>query len=226
MKKFFLLFAFSLLAIGSNFAQVQDSCSPGSIFSQALQSPVSAYTSDEGGNTQYENFYSLTSEIGGITFWGYMWDGSNDCYSPGPQDFTIYFYQDNNGAIGTLVTTITATTTPTETGLLFLNDASILRYEITLPAPVSLSDGWFSIIKSNPTSDPCMFFWLCTYPGDYHSAYVLKTNPSTIHYSTSNRSFCLTEVTSTPVPISNWALGIGIILILGFIIIRNKYSLA
>jgi hypothetical protein len=226
MKRLFLLIAISLMATSLSFSQtVHDDCKPGSIFSQPLDAPISAYTSDEAGATQYENFYALTSDIGGMTFWGYMWDGNNNCYTPGPQDFKINFYQDNNGAIGALAASFNVTITPTLTGLTFLNGALILRYEVTLPTPVSLSDGWFSVIKSNPTGNSCMFYYLCTYPGDYHSAYSYHAS-SVIHYSNNNRAICLTEVTSNPVPVSDWALGIGILLILGFIIVRYSLKIA
>lgn len=227
MKKFILLLAMGLLATTFTFAQtISDDCGAASIFSQSLLNPPSAYSSDENGSIQLDDFSGLTEEIVGITFWGYMWDGSVDCYAPGSQDFEIKFYTDNAGAVGILVVTIAVSVTPTVTGLIYPgNGASILRYDVIFPSGGSLSEGWFSVVKQNPGSDPCMFYHLNTTNGNGHSAYILPSNPGIVNYTSNNRSFCLVEYTP-PIPVSNWALGIGLLLISGFIIVRFRRRLA
>ncbi len=231
MKKLFVLIAVVTFTVSSAFSQ-QDGCNSNSIFSQSLLNPPSAYTSDENGNTQLDNFYGLTDPIYSMTFWGIMWDGSSDCYAAGSQDFVINFYQNVgdpvNGTVGSIVQTFNVTITPVATGMTYSNSytgvqAQILKYEITFPSTVSLAEGWFSVVKKNPNSDACMFNFLNTTNGDGHSAYVLHGS-SDYHYPTNNRAFCLCN--TPPVPVSNWALAFGVLLILGFIIIRYRTKLA
>ncbi len=229
MKKIILLFIIGLFATTFTFAQtVFDDCTAGSIFSQSLLNPPSAYSSDENGSIQLDDFSGLTEDIGGITFWGIMWDGSTDCYSAGPQDFEIKFFQNNAGAVGTLEETFNVTVTPTSTGQYFVNPsvtALIIRFDVIFPNAVSLTDGWFSVVKANPSGDPCMFYHLNTTNGNGHSAYILSSSPGTVNYTTNNRSFCLAGY-SPPIPLSNWALGIGLLLISGFIVIRFRRKIA
>jgi len=226
MKKLILLLAFGVFTATFTFGQ-QDDCGVNSIFGQPLLNPPSAYTSDEAGNTQLDNFYGLTEDIAGMTFWGFMNDGNGDCYSSGSQDFEIKFYQDNSGGVGTLVTTFTVTVTPSNTGLTYSyngHDVSILKYDVSFPSNITLSDGWFSAVKSNPTGNSCRFYFLNTTNGDDHSAYITLSDPSTIHYVSNNRAFCLNGV--PPIPLSKWAVAFGVLLILGFIVIRYKTKMA
>jgi len=147
-------------------------CAVNAIFSQAPVNPSTGYFSDAGGMVQslFENFYGLTEDIGGITVWAIMWDAGN-CYTPGTQDFEITFYQDNAGTVGAMFQPpFNVTVTPTETGS-FLNGSSVLRYDIDLPSSISLTNGWFSLVKLNPTNDPCTFGWLNTTVGDNKMAY-------------------------------------------------------
>ena len=223
MKKVFLLIAIGIFATTFTFAQtVSDNCSASSIFSQSLLNPPSGYASDEASSTQLDDFSGLTEDIGGMTFWGFMWDGSTDCYVTGSQDFEITFYADNSGEVGTLAKTYNVSITPTVTGLTFANNgASILRYDVAFPTALALTDGWISVVKQNPGSDPCLFYHINTTNGNGHSAYILTSNPGVINYTTNNRSFCLTDYTP-PIPISSWALGIGLLLISGFVVIRFR----
>jgi len=224
MKKLFLLFAIGMFATTISFGQIQDDCGPNSIFSQSLLDPPHAYTSDEAGNIQMEDFEGLTTDISGMTFWGFMWDGSGDCYTSGSQDFEIKFFQDDAGStVGALVATFNVTLTPIVTGLFYTNGASILRYEVVFPSTVALTDGWFSVVKQNPTSDICKFYYLDTSGGDNHSAYILSGTPNDVHYSPNNRAFCLSGTSS--VPVSNWALVIGLLLMIGFIVFRFRKRL-
>ncbi|RLD90584.1 MAG: hypothetical protein DRJ09_03770 [Bacteroidetes bacterium] len=243
MKKLLLLFAISFVttlafsqhqpkpfSTGSDEPVVTTSrggeldCSGNSIFSQSPVNSNNGYYSDNGTlyNAQnlFENFSGLTEWIGGITFWGYMYDGG-DCYVAGSQDFEITFFQDNAGAVGTQVQTFTVTVTPTETGSYF-NGASILRYDVTFSSAVSLSDGWVSVVKLNPGNNDCEFAWLNTINGDDLIAY--NHNGGTPVYYTENMSFCLTG--QPPVPVSNWALILGVFLIAVFMVVRYKRQMA
>jgi len=244
MKKIILLFTIGLISIftfgqGSSkpigdYAVLVTSdrdgeldCSGGSIYSQSPLNSTQYLSSDEGGiQVMFENFSGLSDNIAGLSFWGILREvgPGTDCYSPGPQDFEIKFYQDNAGEIGTLVQTFSITVTPSETGS-FLGIYSLLRYDVTLPSSFSLATGWFSVVKLNPGASPCRFSWANTTTGDNNVGW--STNGGTYIYGPINLSFCLTtSLAAPPVPISNWALGIGLLLISGFIIIRFRRRLA
>ncbi len=199
-------------------------CPANSIFSQSPVSSTNGYFSDEGtfggSQNEFDLFYGLTEDITGITFWGTMYDGS-DCYTPGPMDFEISFYQDNAGAIGSLVQTFVVTVTPSETGSLLVG-TSLLRFDVTLPSSISLASGWVSTVKQNPGNAVCTFAWANTTTGDNSHAY--NQYGGIYNYPDENLSFCLTG--NPPVPISNWAIIIGIFLIGTFMIIRFRRRLA
>ena len=99
-----------------------------------------------------------------------------------------------------------------------------MRYDVTFPSSVSLATGWVSIVKVNPGSD-CIFAWLNTQSGDSRFGY--NQYGASINYVTSfqDLSFCLTGSTSS-VPLSNWALAIGLLLISGFIVVRYRMKRA
>ncbi len=198
------------------------------IFSQQPVGSTTAIFSDEGttygSQTIYEDFQGLTTDIGGIVFWGVFYD-NGECYTPGASyDFDINFYQDNAGAVGTLVSTFTTTITPIPTGSSINGSIEILRFEVTFPSGVSLQNGWVSVVRKNPTNLPCSFAWANTTLGNNNFAYTQGS--SGIYYNTSglNASFCLTA--QPPVPVSNWALIFGIFLIGLFIVVRYKRRLA
>ncbi len=195
------------------------------IFSQQPVGSDNAYFSDDGtihnGQTIYEDFQGLTTDIGGIVFWGILWD-QGECYTQGASyDFDINFYQDNAGAVGTLVSTFTTAITPIPTGS-SLSVAEIFRFEVTFPSGVSLQSGWVSVVRKNPTNLDCSFAWANTTLGNNSSAW--KNLSSGINYQSDNLSFCLTG--QPPVPVSNWALVFGIFLIGLFMIVRYKKRLA
>lgn len=245
MKKIILLFAIGLIttlsfgqdfeksfSIGGDEVMVTSDrdgeldCPVNSIFGQTPVSANNGFFSDKGTlyNSQniFENFSGLTGDIGGITFWGLMWEGA-DCYTPGSQDFEISFFQDNAGTIGTIIQPpFTVTITPTETGS-FLLGASVLRYDINFPSSISLPSGWFSVVKLNPGDDDCTFAWINTTNGDNISAW--NQMGGTYNTSIDNISFCLTSGAAA-IPVSNWALGIGLLLISGFIVVRFRRRLA
>ena len=203
-------------------------CPVNSIFSQPPVSWANAYFSDEGTTNHSQNifdlFSGLTENIAGITFWGILSDGSG-CYPGGPVDFDIAFYQDNAGSVGTLVQSFTISVTPTVTGSIFCG-SQILKFDVTLPSSVSLSNGWASVVRKNPGNLPCSFAWLNTTTGD--NSFAWNQSGGSYNYQTGtgyNASFCLTGSTA-PVPLSNWAIYIGIFLIASFIVFRFRKRLA
>lgn len=196
-------------------------CLPGAIFSQPPLGFNNAYFSDEStywtDQRIYENFSGLTSPIGGMTFWGVLWDGSS-CYTGGSDDFVITFYQDNGGAVGSMVQSYPMTLTPTPTAS-FIIGAVLLRYDLTLPSSVSLSNGWVMVYRENPANSNCAFAWSNTTNGDYLSKF--NQYGGSIITQPVNLAFCLNGA-ADQIPLSNWALGLGIFLILVFTMIRFR----
>ncbi len=246
MKRLYLLLIFGSI-ISVSFGQVSFSfpndsgapiyaptgsgtnCPSNAIFNQPPVNFNNAMQSDEGivDSHQWksaENFSGLTEEIGGITFWGVMSDGqTTNCYTPGPQDFRIEFFQDQNSSIGALVQTFNVTVTPVETGDTILATLPVLRYDVTFPSSFSLSNGWVLVYKKNPTNYPCVFSWLNTAQGDSKFAASLNGSPM-MYFTFGNLAFCLTGTSS--VPLADWALAFSLLLISGFIIVRYRMKRA
>lgn len=197
-------------------------CPPNSVFGQAGDTPTMGYFSDNGtlNNSQkmYDQFSGLVDDIEGIKFWGILWSGG-ECYTGGPVDFEISFYNDNTGAIGSLNQTFSATLTPIVTSSL-VSGSSLLEFEFDLPSPVLLNSGWVSVVRKNPGNLPCVFAWANTTSGD--DAYGWNELDGTYAYFTGdNLAFCLTGG-PPPVPISNRAIILGILLIGISLIVRYR----
>jgi len=200
-------------------------CPANSIFSQAPVNTNNAYFSDNETNSfnqiLYENFYGLTTPIDGITFWGILWNGGS-CYSSGTIDFIVNFYQDNSGAAGTLVQSFPVSITPIVTGSI-VSSSTVLRFDLALPSAISLTNGWLSVYRVNPNNSYCIFAWINTFNGDGYTGFTSFNSPIT-YWNGDNMSFCLTGEQQPPLetPVSNWALFIGIGLILAFAVIRFR----
>lgn len=201
-------------------------CPPNSIFGQAGDTPTLAYFSDNGplNNSQkmYDQFTGLVDDIEAIKFWGILWNGG-ECYTGGPVSFEISFYNDNSGNIGTLEQSFSVTIPPTVTGLM-VSGSSLLQFELNLPSPVSLSSGWVSIVRKNPENSPCVFAWANTVSGD--DAFGWNELDGSYAYITGdNLAFCL-NADPLPIPISNWAILLGVLLIGIFMVVRYRRRLA
>lgn len=199
-------------------------CPVNSIFSQPPVNVVNAYFSDQSTNwsnqRMFENFYGLTSPIGGITFWGILYNGGN-CYSGGSDNFVVTLYQDNAGAVGSQVLSFPIALTPTVTGS-FVSDSPLLRYDLALPSSVTLTSGWLMIYRENPSNTTCAFAWATTIAGDGLLGFNQSGGP--INYFNDNVAFCL-QGGVPDVPISNWALFIGLGMILVFTVIRFRKTI-
>ena len=207
-------------------------CLPNSLYSQAPVNSDNGYFSDDEttfwNQTIFDSYSGVTEVIGGITFWGQAVDypSLGDCYTPGADTFDIIFYQDDAGTVGASVKSYTVIVTPTVTGA-NVGPLSILRFDVTFPSPLYLENGWVSIVKKNPANEDCLFAWVNTTTGDDVIGYTNNLTGGQIYYSSGvNVSFCLVEGTPPPVPISNWAIILGVLLIGTFIVVRYRRTLA
>ncbi|MCF6170427.1 MAG: hypothetical protein L3J31_05885 [Bacteroidales bacterium] len=189
-------------------------CTPDAFFGQ---DPISfgAFTSDVmSAFIVSDNFTGISGDITSIDWWGLtlFWNGSNwDICTENPKNFEIIFYQDNAGTPGTVVAIFNALVTGQATGNT-LAGHPILKYSTTLPTAVSgLSSGWVSI-QGSPQGT-CSFLWEESSTGDL----LALQNGSNIG---TDLAFCL--YVSPHIPLSNWAIILGIFLIAAFTVYRIR----
>ena len=198
-------------------------CPANSIFSQPPTGSNNGYFSDEStlwlDQRIFENFSGLTSPVGGVTFWGILYE-AGDCHTGAADNLIVTFYQDNAGSVGTMVQSFPLTVTPTVTGSL-VSGVPLLRYDLILPSTVSLTNGWIMIYRLNPGNSNCALAWVNTTAGDNLLGYS-NFGGGIINFN-DNVAFCLTGQSGPgEVPVSNWALFIGIGLILAFTVVRFR----
>ena len=162
----------------------------------------------------YDNFSGIVGGITDIEWWGATGTAGSTC-NENPKSFEVSFYNDNAGNVGTLIASYNISATGTASGSYF-GALPVLKYSFSLPTPVSgVSEGWVSI-QGNPAGS-CEFYWITSPYGDGKAftegskgmisndlAYGLFANPS--------------------IPISDWAIYIGIFLIAGAIVVRYKLA--
>ena len=178
-----------------------------------------AYTSDINNLYQvYDNFTGISSDIVTIDWWGatLLYNGVWSVCTENPKSFEISFFQDNAGAPGTLVYSFTVSVTGQATGQTIAG-FPIYKFSADLPVAVTgLTNGWVSIFGAPAGS--CSFLWEESDTGDN----IAFQNASSIG---TDLSFCLYGETPS-IPLSNWALVIGLLLISGFIVVRFRTKMA
>lgn len=184
-------------------------CPPNTIYSHPVNFEV-GFTSWTGAPyVVYDQLVSTpASQVQGITFFGIFE------FTPG-RTFLISFYQDNAGLPGTQIATYnTGFIAGTNTGQTLDAYYQIYNYSYSLPAPVTLSAGdWVSIVAIDG-SDP--WYW-CSASGGNGCVYQEGVGTRCDY---GDVAFCL--VGSNNVPLSDWALYIGIGLILVFTAVRFR----
>ncbi len=215
MRKISAIFIACIITLAISeitFGQDEVSCPGYSIFSQPNDYKASGSTSDTesfGKNERaFDNFWSVSGDIYGITFWG-SFHGA----VPTSAVFEIIFWEDNAGTIGAQVESFTVTIEPESVG-------GGYRFEGFFPSAVTLSDGWVSVQRINPGGSP-PFTWYRTqnWIGDNLRGYEID---GTIYMMIYDMSFCLSGVGRPTIPISNWAIFIAVFLIAAASIYRFR----
>ena len=171
---------------------------------------VNGFTSWTGAQfIVYDEVLStLPGPVGEITFFGIFFG------EPG-RNFQISFYHDNAGSPGAMFTTFSTYIAGTNTGQTMLSGSyQIYSYNYILPGPVDLVAGdWVSVV-----ADGSNYWYWCTASGGNGCLYQLNgEGPYNCNYG--DAAFCLGGGVP-PVPVTNWALYIGIGLILVFTLVR------
>jgi len=183
-------------------------CPEGSLFSIVPQGSSNAYTSTLGyGYKCYQSFSEVTDDIAQVTFWGVF---SSYSLPTTAVPFLIELHQPG-GTPGAVVTTVTANLLGVNTGQLLMGSYQIGVFTVDVPA-TTLPAGWLSVqFQSSPT-----FFWLNTLDGaGFPGMQNITMLPERL-------SMCLGG-SPEEVPVSNWALllGIGFILIFAVVSFRK-----
>jgi len=183
-------------------------CPDGSYYSQTPDG-LNGY-SYIGGYYYSDNLITTPMiPITSITWW--MLELS---YEPG-LTFNIYIQSDNGGQPGAMIASFTnLTIAGTNTGEISY-DYPVYKFTYTFPYPVSLSAGdWIGIMDL--PDNVHHHYWASSSDGDLYCWY------GEGYSTTTDLAFCLGS--TAEIPLSNWAVGIGIFLILSFALIRLRRS--
>jgi len=144
-------------------------CPPGTMYGQRPFAPdeVWSFTTSElnPGYIVYEDFYSVSGAISGVTFWGLnLWNNGSSwvACSENPMGFEIKFYpfdptDPTMPDIANPVATYNVSLTGTPVDALFNGVYQEYRYETTFDPPVALNPGWMSI--QGQGAEDCWFLW-------------------------------------------------------------------
>jgi hypothetical protein len=183
-------------------------CPPGSIYSHEI-SYYNAISSMEGHAIYWDQIETAPgAPISQVVFYGIA-NGTPD------RNYTINFYHNNEGIPGTLFSSHTEFIAGVNTGEI-LFDKVIYSYTYNLPSSLVFSAGdWISVIAANGD----MWYWLNGSGGDG----CVYNNFIGEWCDLGDVAFCLLGgLGGNEVPVSPWALGIGIALIMAAVILRYR----
>jgi hypothetical protein len=157
-------------------------CLGGGLFTQSPDPPSDfiAGTSEESSNLRrWENFTGVAGAIEGLTWWGLDLEnigGNNfiECVET-TNDFRISFHEDAGGVPGPAVCSYQLPVAYTPTGGLKYLGTELNEYDVSLPTPCVLVNGWVSIVGLGDPS--CWFLWMSSSGGD-NASYCDHCQPS------------------------------------------------
>jgi hypothetical protein len=204
----------------NNFTGSRDAifeCAPGYVFSQFDLTFDDAYYCDVNYPwTKVMDDYTATGPFSTIRFWGFNLSG---CVPGASQTFLIEIYNGDPSSGGTLVNSFTKTATPQPKGVYVNWGATTEMYQvdIDLGTMVTQLNGWVSISRTSST-DGCVFAWTAM---DY-AGNGMSWGPGYGYYNSGAALYFCLGGGGGVVPISSWALIIGIALIATFAVVRMR----
>jgi hypothetical protein len=204
----------SIKAPGTANRDAAYNCLPNSAFSQ-LPSPLVAgwYSQNNWDYSAVADDYIVSGPFQSMRFWG---ANINDCPPGATQTFEIKFYDRNLAdptLPGALLGSYVIAGTVQPISLAWGNDYQV---DLNFPAPITYLDGWVAVTRIYP-GDDCVFVWLGNYTGNSASYYAVD---GYWYASGGQLAFCLGGDQIPATPVSNWALIIGGILMVTFIVYR------
>lgn len=187
-------------------------CQAGSVFSQVY--PVhdnGIYCQAGYGYYLVADNYSATAPFSTFRFWGGDYYG---CTLAPTEPFTVIIYNGDPSAGGTPVFTSTLPGTVTPIGVISFGNTPLYQIDINLGTTITQLNGWIGVTRINPSCDVA-FGWTSDLAGNslsYDGTWVSTE---------SNLMFCLGGG-NEEVPVSDWALYIGLGLILVFTVVRFR----
>jgi hypothetical protein len=193
-------------------------CLPNAVFSQVFPTFDDGYYAD---NAYYFDWvaddYSASAPFSTMRFWG---NNYSSCIPGATQTFEIKFYDGNPCSGGTLMYSFTKSATPLPNGLIPVwSSVECYQVDIDFGSTITLLNGWVSVSRVNP-GDGCVFVWLAYDDGFVGNGVSHNTDQGCYNNGT-DMLFCLGGDLET-VPVSNWALLIGIALIMTIAVVRFR----
>jgi hypothetical protein len=187
-------------------------CMANPVFSQ-LPDYFNGRTADDLTGFSMADDYSASGNFSAIRIFG----GN---YFEGPiyptETYTVEFYDGPPNAGGNLIHTFVKTAVPVPLGLVF-NGTDRYYVDIDLGQDITMLSGWINLYR-NSTDATYRFSWLT---GSSGNAIQYDFNQMTWSEPGEAVLFCLGSPEA--VPVSNWAILIGLGLILTFVVIRYRF---
>lgn len=202
-------------------------CPDSAIFSQP---PIdfqtfNAFTSDL--SLQYKVFDDFVlydqTDIKGITFWGITprWEGNPGFVACGTEDpitFEIRFFVNNGGQVGAQVASFVLQANKIHTGHFnsyYWGDEELLRYDVEFPSSFSLNGFyWVSVFATSVSNPDCQFLWQSS--DNQGSTKQLNMETGIYNNWPYEMSFCIIQgkkAKEYELPLSDWAIVLGVVLI-------------
>ena len=203
-------------------------CLPGSVYSQVYQTFDEAFYCQEDFEF-YEAYddYVASGAFTEMRFWG---SNAYNCPPGATETFTVKFYDRNQAQPtrpGTEMFSFTVAGTITDLGILpwWAENSLSTVYQIDLnfSSPVTLLDGWVSVTRLI-SGDGCDFVWLANSASTYGGNEVSYSDNQGFDEGDADLLFCLGG-SPPPVPLTNWALGFGLLLMATFLVVRIRRSI-
>jgi hypothetical protein len=194
-----------------------------------INNPTNILLSDDWFGTTgkvYQKVTNLADEVGKITFWGIAmtWSGGWYAYCSGedPVNFLVEFWEDGSTP-GANIASYLVTATVTNVGNLWGCCDPLYEYTVEFPN-VAMNTGWISIYGQAAISGTdCKFWWVSTetmYGPTLQFFNGFFQDPG----NGVSQSICLSRGpdAGVTIPLTNWALFIGIGLIMVFAVVRFR----
>lgn len=201
-------------------------CATGSVFSQFEADATGGLFCQEGyGFPIATDDYTATGPFSTLRLWGVSIMG---CTLDATESFDITIYDGDPSSTGMIVHQATYYGVVTAIPVL-IGTSQTYQIDIDFGLTINQLSGWIAISRNGAMCGTLGFAWLYGGVGNSQSyGRINPSDPDTWIPKTKSLFFCLGTSFGAPppVPLSNWPIYAGILLIGGFIVIRYRKKLA